>query len=123
MLLYSLPSLSVYKRKTRLDHYHFYIPSSLIIRGLELPHPQYKVAMVTGYALSLVSEWLESGECLAGKRELSLSSTEELMALVKTFLASKMTVYGLTNAQLDHISSLLLQARWNSSFSKCSCAL
>lgn len=81
---------------------------SLILKGLELPYPQYKVAMVTGYVLSEICNWLESA-CCPAKRHLSLSSTGELMALAKTHLASKMTVYGLTNTQLDHISSLLLQ--------------
>ena len=82
------------------------------MRGLELPYPQYKVAMVTGYAMSVVCDWLESDNCPA-KRQLSLSSTEELMAIIKTFLGSKLTVYGVSRAQLDHISSLILQARSN----------
>ena len=83
---------------------------SLIQKGLELPYPQYKVAMVMGYVLSEVCGWLESA-CCPARRHLSLSSTGELMALVKTHLASKMTVYGLTNTQLDHIASLLLQVQ------------
>ena len=64
--------------------------------------------MVTGYVVSEVCDWLESACCLA-RWPLSLSSTGELMALVKTHLSSKMTVYGITNTQLEHISSLLLQ--------------
>ena len=87
------------------------ILSSLIVRGLELPYPQRKVAMVTGYVMSQVCDWLESDVCPA-KLRLSLESVGELMNLVKTFLGSKLTVYGVTNHQLDHISSLLLQARW-----------
>lgn len=79
------------------------------MRGLELPYPQYKIAMVTGYVLSRVCDWLESEHCPA-KRKLSLGSTDELMSLVKTFLGSKMTVYGMTRSQLDHLSSILLQA-------------
>ena len=78
------------------------------MRGLELPYPQYKVAMVTGYVMSLVCDWLGSGACPA-KRRLSLESAGELMCLIKTFLSSKLTVYGVNSNQLDHISSLLLQ--------------
>ena len=70
--------------------------------------------MVTGYVVSEVCDWLESGCCLA-RWPLSLSSTGELMALVKTHLSSKMTVYGITNTQLEHISSLLLQVIYSAS--------
>lgn len=81
---------------------------SLLLKGLELPYPQYKVAVVMGYILSEVCDWLKSA-CCPGRMPLSLSSTVELMALVKTHLASKMTVYGITDTQIGHISSLLLQ--------------
>jgi hypothetical protein len=66
--------------------------------------------MVMGYVLSEVCDWLESA-CCPARRQLSLSSTGELMALVKTHLSSKMTVYGITDRQLEHIASLLLQVR------------
>ena len=47
--------------------------------------PTYNIAMVTGYALSLMCDWLES-DCCPAKRKLSLSSIEELMSFVNTFL-------------------------------------
>ena len=92
---------------------------SLLLKGLELPYPQYKVAMVTGYVLSEVCDWLESA-CCPARRHLSLSSTGDLMALVKTHLASKLTVYGLTTTQLEHVSSLLLQV-WQDIIYSASC--
>lgn len=67
--------------------------------------------MVTGYVMSLVCDWMERDDCPA-KRRLNLTSTEELVCLVKTFLGSKLAVYGVTSVQLDHLSSLLLQARY-----------
>ena len=82
---------------------------SLILTGLELGLPRHKVAMVTSYALSLVVEYLSSEECMC-REDLNLSSSGQLMTLLRSLLSSKGAVCRLSNVELDHVASLLLQA-------------
>ena len=77
--------------------------------GMLLEKPRYKVAMATSHTLSMVSEWLRGDSCPC-KVTLSLTSSKQLMALVRGGIVSKSYKFGLANSQVDHISSLLLQA-------------
>ena len=76
--------------------------------GLSIEANRYKVATVTSYFLSLVAQWLRSDTCSC-KTPLSLSS-KELMSLTRTYLSSKTFKFGLNQQQIEHLSSLLLQA-------------
>ena len=81
----------------------------LILSGLDIDKPRYKVAMVTSYALSLVAEWLLSDNCPC-KIPLSLATSQELLCLTCTHVSSKSLKLGLSAGQADHISTLIVQA-------------
>ncbi len=83
---------------------------SLVINGMDLGLPRHKVAMVTSYALSLVVEYLSSEGCVC-RSDLQLSSAGQMMSLLRTFFSSKTAVSHLSNVELDHVTSLLLQVR------------
>ncbi len=85
-----------------------YVSIRLITRGLSIEANRYKVATVTSYFLSLVAQWLRSDTCPC-KTPLSLSSIE-LISLTRTYLSSKTFKFGLNQQQVEHLSSLLLQA-------------
>lgn len=87
----------------------FFVFCSLVMSGMLLDKPRYKVAVVTSHTLSMVSEWLCGDSCPCNV-SLSLSSSQQLLTLVRGCIVSKSYKFGLTNTQVDHISSLLLQA-------------
>lgn len=89
------------------DKLHFI--RSLITSGLQLQKPQRVVATITGHVISMVSEWLRSDGCPC-KVDLSLSSSQQLMTLVRGCLISKAYKFGLADSHVGHLSSLLLQA-------------
>ena len=88
---------------------HIAIPCCrLILNGMELGLPRHKVAMVTSHALSLVSDYLGSDQC-GSRCHLELSSAEQMMSLIRSCLGSKSALCALSNCELNHIASLLLQ--------------
>ena len=80
----------------------------LILNGMELGLPRHKVAMVTSHALSLVSDYLGSDQC-GCRCHLELSSAEQMMNLIRSCLNSKSALCALSNCELNHVASLLLQ--------------
>ena len=90
----------------------YFFTSSLILRGIELSLPQQQVAMVTSHALSVIIDRLSDVLSTAsdvGKRPLELSSRREMTLLIRSLLCSKTAVTHLTDTEIDHLSSLLLQ--------------
>lgn len=81
---------------------------SLILNGMELGLPRHKVAMVTSYALYLVSNYLGSAQCVC-RLSLELSSAEQMMNLVRSYLCTKSALCALNDTELNHIASLVLQ--------------
>ena len=75
---------------------------------MELDLPRHKTAVVTSHALSLVAEHMRSDGCPC-KRVLDLSSVQHMMSVVKSFLCSKSAVCSLSDLELSHVSSLILQ--------------
>ena len=80
----------------------------LILNGMELGLPRHKVAMVTSHALSLVSDYLGSDQC-GCRCHLELSSAKQMMSLIRSCLSSKSALCALSNCELNHVASLLLQ--------------
>ena len=80
---------------------------------MELKFPRHQVAMVTSHALSLITAHLCSNSSgtdnFLGKQPLDLSSMSEMTSLLRCLLCSKTAVTQLSNVDVDHLTSLLLQ--------------
>ena len=80
---------------------------------MELKFPRHQVAMVTSHTLSLITAHLCSNSSgidnFLGKQPLDLSSMAEMTSLLRCLLCSKTAVTQLSNVDVDHLTSLLLQ--------------